>query len=74
MWRMLCERGKDLVIQFGDVHADDEKAARTGKPDVHFRKAVGAYTTLLTPPSPFRKERSSDTQTGSTCGGDLPKH
>lgn len=25
MWRMLCERGKDLVIQFGDVRADDEK-------------------------------------------------
>lgn len=24
MWRMLCERGKDLELQFSDVHADDE--------------------------------------------------
>ena len=23
MWRMLCERGKDLEIEFGDIHADD---------------------------------------------------
>ena len=23
MWRMLCERGKDLQIEFGDIHADD---------------------------------------------------
>jgi ketosteroid isomerase-like protein len=23
MWRMLCERGKDLKIEFRDVHADD---------------------------------------------------
>ncbi len=23
MWRMLCERGKDLVIEFGAVEADD---------------------------------------------------
>ena len=23
MWRMLCERGKDLEIDFSDVHADD---------------------------------------------------
>jgi ketosteroid isomerase-like protein len=23
MWRMLCERGKDLVIEFRDVNADD---------------------------------------------------
>jgi ketosteroid isomerase-like protein len=27
MWRMLCERGRDLDIQFGDVHADDEKGS-----------------------------------------------
>lgn len=25
MWRMLCERGKDLRIEFGNVHADDKK-------------------------------------------------
>ncbi len=24
MWRMLCERGKDLVIQFDEVYADEE--------------------------------------------------
>lgn len=24
MWHMLCERGKDLDIEFGDVRADDE--------------------------------------------------
>ena len=23
MWRMLCERGKDLKIEFGNIHADD---------------------------------------------------
>jgi ketosteroid isomerase-like protein len=23
MWRMLCARGKDLVVEFGDVHADE---------------------------------------------------
>jgi ketosteroid isomerase-like protein len=23
MWQMLCERGKDLKIEFGDIHADD---------------------------------------------------
>lgn len=23
MWRMLCERGKDLKIAFGNLHADD---------------------------------------------------
>jgi ketosteroid isomerase-like protein len=23
MWRMLCERGKDLTLEFRDVHADD---------------------------------------------------
>jgi ketosteroid isomerase-like protein len=27
MWRMLCERGRDLEIQFGDIHADDEKGS-----------------------------------------------
>ena len=25
MWRMLCERGKDLKIEFGNIQADDEK-------------------------------------------------
>jgi SnoaL-like domain len=25
MWQMLCERGKDLVLSFGDVQADDEQ-------------------------------------------------
>lgn len=25
MWRMLCERGKDLDIEFGNVYADEEK-------------------------------------------------
>ena len=29
MWRMLCERGKDLVITFDGIHADD----RTGSAD-----------------------------------------
>lgn len=24
MWRMLCERGKDLVVTFADVEADDQ--------------------------------------------------
>ncbi|KAB2878187.1 nuclear transport factor 2 family protein [bacterium] len=23
MWRMLCERGKDLKIEFSDIHADE---------------------------------------------------
>lgn len=23
MWRMLCHRGKDLVVRFSEVHADD---------------------------------------------------
>lgn len=27
MWRMLCKRGKDLEIEFGDVRADDEKGS-----------------------------------------------
>lgn len=27
MWRMLCERGRDLKIQFGNLHADDEKGS-----------------------------------------------
>lgn len=27
MWHMLCERGKDLEIQFEDVRADEEKGA-----------------------------------------------
>jgi len=27
MWRMLYERGKDLDIEYGDVHADDEKGS-----------------------------------------------
>lgn len=27
MWSMLCERGKDLNIEFSDVHADDEKGS-----------------------------------------------
>lgn len=27
MWKMLCVRGKDLVIEFGDIEADD----RSGK-------------------------------------------
>ena len=25
MWRMLCERGKDLEVQFGDIHAENER-------------------------------------------------
>ena len=24
MWQMLCERGKDLKIEFGNIHADDK--------------------------------------------------
>jgi len=24
MWRMLCARGKDLTLEFSDVHADDK--------------------------------------------------
>jgi uncharacterized protein len=24
MWRMLCERGKDLEVQFGDIHVENE--------------------------------------------------
>lgn len=27
MWRMLCERGKDLEIEFRDVRADDAKGS-----------------------------------------------
>ena len=27
MWQMLCERGKDLKIEFGDVQADDESGS-----------------------------------------------
>jgi ketosteroid isomerase-like protein len=27
MWRMLCERGKDLRLEFRDVHADGEKGS-----------------------------------------------
>ncbi|UQA55273.1 nuclear transport factor 2 family protein [Polyangium aurulentum] len=27
MWRMLCERGKDLEIEFRDVHADDSRGS-----------------------------------------------
>jgi ketosteroid isomerase-like protein len=27
MWRMLCERGKDLDVEFGDVHADNERGS-----------------------------------------------
>jgi ketosteroid isomerase-like protein len=27
MWRMLCERGADLVIEFRDVSADDRRGA-----------------------------------------------
>lgn len=24
MWRLLCERGKDLTLKWGDIHADDQ--------------------------------------------------
>jgi len=24
MWQMLCARGKDLTVEFGDIHADDQ--------------------------------------------------
>jgi ketosteroid isomerase-like protein len=27
MWQMLCERGKDLKIKFGHIHADSEKGS-----------------------------------------------
>jgi ketosteroid isomerase-like protein len=27
MWRMLCERGADLEVIFGDVHADDARGS-----------------------------------------------
>jgi ketosteroid isomerase-like protein len=27
MWRMLCERGKDLTVTFSDVQADDSKGS-----------------------------------------------
>lgn len=27
MWKMLCERGKDLAIEFRDVSADDKRGA-----------------------------------------------
>ncbi|MDI1448682.1 nuclear transport factor 2 family protein [Polyangium sp. 6x1] len=27
MWRMLCERGKDLTLEFSAVHADDSKGS-----------------------------------------------
>lgn len=27
MWRMLCERGKDLELQYRDVEADDDKGS-----------------------------------------------
>jgi ketosteroid isomerase-like protein len=27
MWRMLCERGKDLKIEYSNVHATDEKGS-----------------------------------------------
>jgi ketosteroid isomerase-like protein len=27
MWRMLCERGKDLDIEFGNLYADDAKGS-----------------------------------------------
>lgn len=27
MWRMLCERGRDLDISFSHVHADDQKGS-----------------------------------------------
>ncbi len=27
MWQMLCERGKDLTIEFGNIQADDDKGS-----------------------------------------------
>jgi len=27
MWQMLCARGKDLAIEFGNIHADDQKGS-----------------------------------------------
>jgi len=27
MWQMLCKRGKDLKIEFGNIHADDQKGS-----------------------------------------------
>ena len=27
MWRMLCERGKDLRVEFSDVHADGDRGS-----------------------------------------------
>jgi hypothetical protein len=29
MWRMLCERGKDLRVEWGDVRADDRAGSAT---------------------------------------------
>ncbi|WP_400192564.1 nuclear transport factor 2 family protein [Hymenobacter sp. B81] len=29
MWRMLCERGKDLRLTFNDIHADEQQGRAT---------------------------------------------
>lgn len=34
MWRMLCERGKDLRLTFNDVQADDQQGSATW--DAHY--------------------------------------
>jgi ketosteroid isomerase-like protein len=39
MWQMLCERGKDLVIEFGDVNADDEKGSAHWEARYSFSKS-----------------------------------
>lgn len=36
MWRMLCERGKDLAIEFGDIEADETQGSAFWKADYTF--------------------------------------
>ncbi len=38
MWRMLCERGTDLVVEFRDVRADDTSGSAHWEADYTFSK------------------------------------
>lgn len=36
MWRMLCERGKDLELSYADVEADEERGSASWRADYTF--------------------------------------
>ena len=48
MWRMLCERGIDLVITFGDVEADSEQGSARWEAWYTFSKSNRRVHNMIT--------------------------